>query len=595
MDLIFADSNRKDIGILQDYEFDLAYGANENDFALTLDLRNHCCQDDYVVYMVDTQNGFEAPTEYGGIIDSIEVNTTAHTVVYSGRTWHGILQKKIITPETGQDYRIVSGNAHEVINELISDAGLNTMFMADESVSPIEINNYRFKRYTDLYSGLSQMLADNGGKLLARYDNKMVVLTAVWLIDYSTSEEWDSSQVDFVIRENKNPVNHLVCLGQGDLRNRHVIHLFTDENGGVLPYTYTNNPLSDTDYIFDSRNQRIKGTAEVAEVYDNSTAQTTTNYAVMNTQPEDWWRNYRNYYVLNDKDFAQVEAVETTSFTVLTAQPSDWEDKYNTYFTADHKAVQGVQIESYDALSGKPADWEKNYSQYYVHFWDGVQWLWQTVSAKTWMDYVKQTAKPSDWQTNFSTYWFLEDKFETVKDKKGKIVKDSDGKAKKKKVGVGWAHVKKVKKGKKEVVPEWRKNKYYTGYSQSAAPAYNSGLLPKYKLNKATVAPTWQDNTYYTQTTSISAPPWRSGVYYRQLLDHYAELIYYGLERLREAQNTGNAISINLSLLGEYDIGDIVGADENITGVAVWQAITKKIVNIKNNKKTISYQIGSGL
>ena len=36
MDLIYADENRIDLGVLQDYKFDLAYGESENDFELSL-------------------------------------------------------------------------------------------------------------------------------------------------------------------------------------------------------------------------------------------------------------------------------------------------------------------------------------------------------------------------------------------------------------------------------------------------------------------------------------------------------------------------------------------------------------------------------
>ena len=33
MDLIYANNQMEDIGVLLDYEFDLAFGSDENDFA----------------------------------------------------------------------------------------------------------------------------------------------------------------------------------------------------------------------------------------------------------------------------------------------------------------------------------------------------------------------------------------------------------------------------------------------------------------------------------------------------------------------------------------------------------------------------------
>ena len=39
-------------------------------------------------------------------------------------------------------------------------------------------------------------------------------------------------------------------------------------------------------------------------------------------------------------------------------------------------------------------------------------------------------------------------------------------------------------------------------------------------------------------------------------------------------------------------IGDIVGAKENVTGISVWQPITKKIIKIINGKINIDYEVG---
>jgi hypothetical protein len=41
-----------------------------------------------------------------------------------------------------------------------------------------------------------------------------------------------------------------------------------------------------------------------------------------------------------------------------------------------------------------------------------------------------------------------------------------------------------------------------------------------------------------------------------------------------------------------FDIGDIVGAREGVTGTEVNAEITKKIVTIGNNTTTISYKVG---
>ena len=41
-----------------------------------------------------------------------------------------------------------------------------------------------------------------------------------------------------------------------------------------------------------------------------------------------------------------------------------------------------------------------------------------------------------------------------------------------------------------------------------------------------------------------------------------------------------------------FDIGDVVGAKDNETGMFGTAEITKKIVKIENNSTTISYKVG---
>lgn len=594
MDLIYSAPDKTEIGVLKDYEFDLAYGADENDFTLQLALKNHCCQDDYLTYMIDTQNGFEEGTEYGGIIDDIAVDTEDGTVTYSGRTWQGVLSEKVISPESNQDYKIVTGDAHEIINDLLDDLDLSDMFTVADGVSDIQIPSYTFDRYIDAYRGICRMLAENGGKLKMVYDNtqKKVVISAIWLVDYSQRDEWDSSQVQFKIKKRVNPVNHLICLGQGDLKDRAVIHLFTDDNGGIQPYTLTENPVQDSDYILDKRNQVLFGTAEVAEAYDYPSAGIASNYVRMATQPDDWSWNFTSYYRQEDDSFTALDYVEQTGLTILTSQPTDWSTKYGNYYTANGKSVEGVQTENYVRITSKPSDWDKSYGDYYVHFWDGTQYEWRSVNGVSWDEYIAQTQKPSDWDTNFSSYYQHKVETVTVKDKNGKEVKDKDGKTKKtKKIGKGYETVKKVKKGKSEVVPAWKKGSFFTKYTHQKAPKFESGL-DKYRLDKSVVAPTWSANTYYTMTTSMVKPPWKANVYYELVYDRYAELVKHGIEKLREYGEEGDSIEIDLNLLGEYDVGDIVGAAEQTTGIEVWQPVTKKIVSITRRGRRISYRIG---
>ena len=157
MDLIYANSNKEDIGVMKNYTFDLAYGTDENDFELTTNMNNHVCEQGFILYMEGT--------EYGGVIDGIRVKTSSEELYYSGKTWHGILQSKIIEPGPGEDYLVCNGEANEVLGSLIDRMGLAGLFKASDSFSDITISNYKMNRYIAGYEGIRKMLKEFGAKL----------------------------------------------------------------------------------------------------------------------------------------------------------------------------------------------------------------------------------------------------------------------------------------------------------------------------------------------------------------------------------------------------------------------------------------------
>lgn len=225
MDLIYTNSAKVDIGVLLDYEFDLAFGESENDFECTIASSSHCCGSGSYLYIEGT--------EYGGIIDSISVDSEAKEVTYSGRTWHGILNSKVIEPDSGQAYLTVTGEANEVIGFLLSRLSLTEQFEVSTEDSGLNINSYQMNRYVKCYDGIRKMLKTVGGKLCFTVHDGKVILSAVPVGDYSQSEEFDSDQVGFKIKKNFRSVNHLVCLGSGELENRLVIHLYADAEGNI--------------------------------------------------------------------------------------------------------------------------------------------------------------------------------------------------------------------------------------------------------------------------------------------------------------------------------------------------------------------------
>lgn len=224
MDLIYTNTDKDDVGVLQDFSLDLAFGSDENDFAITVSQDNHVAEAGCFIYIQGT--------EYGGMIDAVTSDTGAKKVTYSGRTWHGLLNSKILEPDASQDYLIVNGEANAVIAGLLTRMGLTTLFVADYTVSEITIDSYQFDLYTPGYDGILKMLASVGAKLHMEHNGTNVVLSATSIVDHSQNGI-DDDQMSLTVKQTKNKVNHLICLGSGELASRTVVHLYADENGQI--------------------------------------------------------------------------------------------------------------------------------------------------------------------------------------------------------------------------------------------------------------------------------------------------------------------------------------------------------------------------
>lgn len=245
MDLIYANSNMEDLGVLLDYEFDLAFGSEENDFELKIQAESHCCQPGFFVYIEGT--------EYGGIIDSIESRTDTSEVIYRGRTWHGILNSHIIVPQSGEGYEYVretdiSAEVTRILQALGIEASsfsgsgyprFKVALYSDRPGDDFDYIGHDYNRYIEAYDGLSKVLRQNGGELTIKfmYSGKtpgVVELQLVHTADYSEAEELDAELSSMTIKKTHNAVNHLICLGSGELEDRMVVHLCVTESGDIV-------------------------------------------------------------------------------------------------------------------------------------------------------------------------------------------------------------------------------------------------------------------------------------------------------------------------------------------------------------------------
>lgn len=250
VDLIWADSYGREVGYVGKVEGDFTIGT-PNTFSLSVPKGLGICKGCYV--MIDG-------TEYGGMVDGVELDTGGHSVTVTGPTWHGLLGYQALAPDSGQAYYAESGDCNAVIGRILARVGLTDRMAAQEGASGFSVANWQFSRLStqmDAYTGICAMLSSVGAKLRIRYDSALrkAVLSAVARSDYS-DDGIDGDKVRFHIRQTT-PVNHLHCLGIGEGTARVRLDLYADAAGNV------------------SKTQSIFGMAHRCEVYENSSSDAT--------------------------------------------------------------------------------------------------------------------------------------------------------------------------------------------------------------------------------------------------------------------------------------------------------------------------------
>lgn len=594
MDLIYTDENRIDIGVLHEYSMDIAYGVSENNFELEVMITNP------VVLTQDSFIYFDK-TEYGGIIDAIEVDTENKKIIYSGRSWHGILEGKILEPDSGCSSLILNGEVHAVLTTLITKLGLTDIFRVSDEDSEVEINTYEIV-YGSAYSAIRTMLAEYSLKLKMKMEDGYVLLYVEPVNDYSQDEEFDTSQIDYALKKTYNMTNHIICRGIDsgeDYSNEYVIHIFTDENGGVQEYTNVDMPTKDVHYILDKSRQLVFGEREITKLLDNDSVSAEENYELLESQPSDWAKTYTDYYSYDAEEDKYEEIPQNIQdvYTLLSSQPGNWSTNFASYYTKDgdkYSTVEGNENTSYTRFRKRPSDWKKNYGNYYYYYTDGVTGEYKSAEGISHDKYKKQTRKPTDWNSSYGSYYrkatakeLKKNKHkhyysvEAVEKKETKKVKGKDGKYK-------------TETTTTRHTPKWVAKKYYTKFSYETAPNFSKKNY--YKQKVTTSAPTFRTNTYYSMTPDVEIiPDFKSNTYYKKVLDHYAKMVEKALEELKKEAEECDEIQIDLDVMEmEYDIGDIVGANEPITDVIVFQPITKKIIKLEEDSiPTISYEVGN--
>lgn len=243
--VIVADKNGKEIRTLTFSSYDIEVGKEENSFQ-------------FVVLRQEYENIpkeariYIPGTEYGGLFRRLETNTDLDTISPGGITWRGMMQKKIISPASGADYATDSGELNAIVKARV-EAAFPGMFKGSTVSTGVTVNNFQYDRYCTLEEGLTKLLKSKGYRLEIEYSQteRAVLVAAVPIVDYSQDIELSSDmQLNYVMQMQGDGVNHLICLGQGELRDRIVYHLYVNNNGEIVT----------TQYYF--------GVDEIAEIYD---------------------------------------------------------------------------------------------------------------------------------------------------------------------------------------------------------------------------------------------------------------------------------------------------------------------------------------
>lgn len=250
MDLILAASDGQEIEVLN-YDFDIDLGGTD-DFQINAS---------YASWSDQIQIGrkvYIPGTEFGGIIKSISSATETGNIALKGYTWRGYLKKRIIKPPSGSDYYIANGELNTILQSLIVIPG----FIVSTANTGISVN-YQFERYTTVLEGIEKMLKTVGYRLDISYvqtingGNVFVQAVKAGLFG-DTVEYSQDSMINFTSTDDQMGVNHLICLGKGELKDRLVVNLYADRNGNI------------------SQSQTITGIDEIVEVFENSGAEEET-------------------------------------------------------------------------------------------------------------------------------------------------------------------------------------------------------------------------------------------------------------------------------------------------------------------------------
>lgn len=230
--VIAADPQGRELAYLDDVEVDVDIGT-DNDFELIISMA------DYGENYAYGNRVFIPDTEYGGLIEDMNVITKNDEIKLNGYTWRGLLTQKVVEPPDGADNLILNGELNAVIKELVGDR-FGDLFTVDTVDTGVSLNGWVVDRYATLYDTIMKFLEAYGYRLKIWYQQGertepgAVHLRAVPVVDYSEQLEYSQdANLDFNVRDYRRGINHLICAGGGEGTERTILHLYVQEDGSI--------------------------------------------------------------------------------------------------------------------------------------------------------------------------------------------------------------------------------------------------------------------------------------------------------------------------------------------------------------------------
>lgn len=241
MEMILIDKDMKEIGPASlNIDFEVGDISALNDFELIA----QSSLDAYAIYIPDT--------EWGGIIEYDEGTTDSESITLKGWTWRGLLSQEIIEPPAGSDYKIVSGELNDILRDILSDV-LGGFFVVPNVNTGKSITSHQFRLYTTVLEGLMDMLSDCGYRLNI-YAKKTEAGGRVQVfceaVPAATIEGQYDEDTGLGLRfvRSQIGINHLVCMGTGQLQDRQRVDLYVQEDGSIGKNQYYTGFLERTAY-----------------------------------------------------------------------------------------------------------------------------------------------------------------------------------------------------------------------------------------------------------------------------------------------------------------------------------------------------------